>query len=191
MVVLWDLMGTLIHDPFFVEFFDGLDEPIEEWMKNRDKKAWIDFELGLIDENVFYERLFPENPAKGADMKSIFLNNYRFLPGVTKILQRLEEEGVTSHVLSNYPIWYKEMFQHLSLYPYFDRIFVSCDIGLRKPDPKIYQHVLHQLGCHPSDLIFVDDRRTNCQAAESLGIRSIHVSSVDNLERDLFKSMGF
>ena len=187
MIVLWDLMGTLIHDPFFVEFLDDLDEPIDVWMKNRDKTAWIDFELGMIGEDAFYERLFPEDPTKGPEMKSIFLNNYRFLPGVTKILQKLEEEGGCSHVLSNYPIWYRDMFQRLDLYDYFEHVFVSCDIGLRKPDPKIYQYVLNQLGCHASDLIFVDDRLRNCQAAESLGIRTVHFSSVQSLEQDLFK----
>ena len=190
MVVLWDLMGTLIHDPFFTEFLDLLDEPLGAWMKSRDRQAWIDFELGLIDENIFFERLFPEKPAKGLEMKSVFLNHYRLLPGAIKVLQRLEEEGISSHVLSNYPIWYTEMFQRLNLYLYFDQVFVSCDLGLRKPDPKIYEHVVHQLGCQASELIFIDDRLKNCEAAEALGIRTIHFSAAQNFEELLFQEIN-
>ena len=190
MVVLWDLMGTLIHDPFFVEFIERLDEPVGSWMKNRDRQAWVDFELGHIEEHEFFERLFPEDPIKGLEMKSIFMNNYRFLPGVKKVLQRVNSEGGNSHVLSNYPEWYNEMFQRLELSSYFDRVFVSCDIGLRKPDPKIYQHVLQQLDCCASELIFIDDRRVNCQSASDLGIRTIQFSSAEHLEEALFKDGG-
>tara|TARA_Y100000589_G_C27025971_1_gene576949 strand:- start:134 stop:745 length:612 start_codon:yes stop_codon:yes gene_type:complete len=184
--VLWDLMGTLIHDPFFKEYFAQLDQPVSTWMKNRDKMAWVDFELGKIDEQTFYKRIFPEDLEKGKEMKSIFLQNYRFLPGAHEILQRLKFEGVPSYVLSNYPIWYKEMFEQLNLKPYFEEVFVSCDIGLRKPDARLYQHVLDQLECQPHEFIFFDDRQINCQAAESLGIQAIHVSETTCFEDILF-----
>ena len=55
----------------------------------------------------------------------------------------------------------------------FDAVVVSCEVGLAKPDPAIYQLTLDRLGAAPVDTLFVDDRLVNTQAAETLGIRTL------------------
>ena len=56
---------------------------------------------------------------------------------------------------------------------WFDAVVVSCEVGLAKPDPAIYQFTLDRLGAAPADSLFVDDRLVNTQAAETLGIRTL------------------
>ncbi|KAK4657018.1 hypothetical protein QC762_209220 [Podospora pseudocomata] len=53
----------------------------------------------------------------------------------------------------------------------FDRIFTSCDTGMRKPDLCIYQHLIKETGIDPARTIFLDDRVENIFAARSLGLR--------------------
>lgn len=66
----------------------------------------------------------------------------------------------------------------------FFRIFNSADIGVCKPDVKIYQHVISQLGCKPSDILFIDDSLSHVQAASELGIIAHHYKSFEDFEQD-------
>jgi epoxide hydrolase-like predicted phosphatase len=53
----------------------------------------------------------------------------------------------------------------------------SSEIGIRKPDPRIFQHALEILGgIAPERALFVDDYPANVEAAEALGIRGVVVS---------------
>ena len=55
----------------------------------------------------------------------------------------------------------------------FDFIFNSAEIGLAKPDPKIYQHVLRKTETKPEYCLFIDDSKKNVEAAKKLGIKAV------------------
>jgi putative hydrolase of the HAD superfamily len=55
----------------------------------------------------------------------------------------------------------------------FERIFISAEMGMMKPDPQIYLTVLKQLSLAPVEAVFVDDFLHNIQAAQTLGMRTI------------------
>lgn len=54
-----------------------------------------------------------------------------------------------------------------------DKAFTSYELGLLKPDPQIFQTVLHKLDARPQEVIFVDDKPQNVMSAQSLGICGI------------------
>ncbi len=56
---------------------------------------------------------------------------------------------------------------------YFDAVYYSHEVGLRKPDTRIYTYVLHHAGLLPQETVFIDDLEVNVRAAEALGIRGI------------------
>jgi epoxide hydrolase-like predicted phosphatase len=93
------------------------------------------------------------------------------------ILQNLKSEGLKVAVLTNnYFIDRAKTGITTPLNPkYFDEIFESCKIGLRKPDPKVFQYVLDKLRVKPEEAIFVDDIGTNLKSAKSLGITTFQV----------------
>jgi putative hydrolase of the HAD superfamily len=55
----------------------------------------------------------------------------------------------------------------------FDYVINSSLVGLKKPDPAVYQLVLDRLGVAPQEVIFVDDMQGNVDAAAALGIHAI------------------
>ncbi|MCF2488693.1 HAD family phosphatase [Dyadobacter sp. CY347] len=57
----------------------------------------------------------------------------------------------------------------------FEIVFLSYEMGLMKPDPRIYQKVLEQAGLEAEETLFLDDNRDNIEAASKLGIDTIHV----------------
>lgn len=56
----------------------------------------------------------------------------------------------------------------------FDRIFLSFQMHLAKPDERIFRKVLSEAGLKPEETLFVDDSSENCRMAESLGIQVFH-----------------
>jgi putative hydrolase of the HAD superfamily len=90
------------------------------------------------------------------------------------------------HALSNYPEWYAWIEEGLGLSRYLSWSFVSCHTRLRKPDPAAYALAAERLGLEPAEIVFIDDRRTNCEAARAIGMAAIHFQGdVAKLEGEL------
>ena len=77
------------------------------------------------------------------------------------------------YALSNYSCWYRLIDEKLGLSRYLDWRFVSCNTGIRKPDPEAYLGAARALEVSPADCIFVDDRRRNVDAAVKVGMHGI------------------
>lgn len=56
----------------------------------------------------------------------------------------------------------------------FEVVVGSGDVGIMKPDPRIFQIALERLGVEPSEAVFVDDFIQNVHGAQALGIAAIH-----------------
>jgi epoxide hydrolase-like predicted phosphatase len=56
----------------------------------------------------------------------------------------------------------------------FDQIFISAEMGVVKPDPRIYKMVLEALDLKPEETVFVDDFLHNIEAARKVGMHGIH-----------------
>ena len=82
----------------------------------------------------------------------------------------LRKEGIEIGLLSNALPNLADTGQTLAAE---DKIFVSYELGLLKPDKAIYQSVLAKLNAKPEEVIFIDDKRENVEAAKSLGINGI------------------
>jgi putative hydrolase of the HAD superfamily len=67
----------------------------------------------------------------------------------------------------------------------FDLLVWSCQLGIVKPDPAIYRHTLAKLKTRPEEILFIDDKLPNVEAARALGIQTMEFSSVERLRSDL------
>jgi len=56
----------------------------------------------------------------------------------------------------------------------FDYMVISAEVGLVKPDPRIYLLALEELGARPEESVFIDDMLVNVEAAQALGMAGIH-----------------
>jgi len=103
-----------------------------------------------------------------------------------RLFMQLHEQGTRLFALTN---WSHETFPHaLEKFDFFSRfegVVVSGEIGITKPSPEIYQHLLTRFNLSPSDIVFIDDREENVRGAEALGISSHQYVSADGLHRFL------
>jgi putative hydrolase of the HAD superfamily len=67
----------------------------------------------------------------------------------------------------------------------YDRLFASCYMHMRKPEHRIYRHVLREMRVRPEEAVFIDDRLENVQGADEVGINGIHFTCYGNLVMDL------
>jgi putative hydrolase of the HAD superfamily len=67
----------------------------------------------------------------------------------------------------------------------FDVLVWSCQLGVVKPDPAIYRHMLNELAVQPEETLFIDDRLPNIEAARALGMQAIEFSTIERLRADL------
>jgi glucose-1-phosphatase len=67
----------------------------------------------------------------------------------------------------------------------FGRVFVSSEIGLRKPDRAAFEHVAREIGVLPGRILFFDDTESNVAGARAAGLQAVHVRSPDDVARAL------
>lgn len=189
-VLLWDVMGTLVYDPFFVEMPDFFGVSFDAMLEAKHPRAWVEFEVGERTESEFLDDFFSDG--RGFDQEAFIaavVDAYSWLPGMRPLLEDLRGAGRTMHAFSNYPVWYARIERKLRLSRYLDWTFVSCRTGVRKPDPAAYRCVVEKLELPPDDLLLIDDRERNCEAAREAGIRAVRFEGAEPL-RDLLQARG-
>lgn len=90
-------------------------------------------------------------------------------PGREDLLRDLQAQGVPLALLSNAPATMARVVEASPWSAGFSRRVFSCDLGVIKPDPKIYRTVEDALGRPGEELVFFDDRPPNVEAARQRG----------------------
>lgn len=187
--LLLDVMGTLVYEPFFVEVPRALGMSLEALLAAKHPTAWLEFERGEIDEDTFRSRFFSDGRAYPHErMREAMVEAYRLLDGIEALLDDLSARGAAMHLFSNYPCWYRLIEDKLKLSRWATWSFVSCEMGLRKPDLEIYRRAAATLEAAPETLLFVDDREANCRAAREIGMRAVRFEDAAQLRRELARS---
>lgn len=185
-VLLLDVMDTLVHEPFHAELPRLFGLTPDELVARLHPTSWIEFEEGRIDEAEFLARWFRDGRAVDRDAVHACLRaSYRWMDGMEALLDELRARDVAMHALSNYSVWYRLIEDELRLSRYLAWSFVSCEMGVRKPDPRAFEIALADLRVAPERCVFVDDRRTNLDAAARLGIRPVHATGAQDVRAAL------
>lgn len=95
-------------------------------------------------------------------------------PDVEPALESLRAAGLRVGLISNWDRRLTSLFDGLGLSPYLDTIVASADVGLRKPDPRIFELACERLGTTPSRCVHVGDH----EYADLLGATSVGMSAV-------------
>ena len=101
---------------------------------------------------------------------------WRVFEDVSDSIQVLQRRGLQVAVASNFDARLHDVFDGLASMRDFSRRYVSSLIGFRKPDRRFYEHVISDLGCEPSEVLFVgDDRLNDFEGALHSGCRALHL----------------
>jgi epoxide hydrolase-like predicted phosphatase len=113
----------------------------------------------------------PPSPTGGAPMMEFVVNE-----PVAELVHELRREGFRLGVLTNNVAEFRAQWR--TMLPFeelFDDIVDSHEVGMRKPNPAIYQLALARLGAEAGRTAFLDDVVSNVSAADALGMRGVLV----------------
>lgn len=170
-IVAFDVMDTLVVDPFREALEAATGRPLAELFARRDAAAYPAFERGELDEPGYWAAF----TRAGIDVDPEVFHRVRragiaLLPGMGALLDDLAGVVVRA-TASNYPVWIGELARdHLE--GRIDRLLASCHLGVRKPEPGFYTALLAALEADAHEVCFVDDRADNVEVARELGLRA-------------------
>jgi epoxide hydrolase-like predicted phosphatase len=100
--------------------------------------------------------------------------HFEHAPDMSGLVRRARAAGLRTALLSN--SWGND-YPRDGWDAMFDVVVISGEVGMRKPEPVIFEHTLGLLGLRPQEAVFVDDLRHNVDAAVALGIVGVqHVT---------------
>jgi putative hydrolase of the HAD superfamily len=146
-------------------------------------------ERGEIDDAAFFESLRTRlgigltDPQLLAGWHAIFVGE---MPGIAAQLARAAKHlplyalsNTNSPDVAHFSRAYAEVLRH------FRSVFVSSEIGCRKPDPAAYDHVVATIGIATPRIVFFDDLAENSAAARAHGLLGVQVMSSDDVAKAL------
>jgi len=187
--VIWDFGGVFTSSPFeaFARFESERGLPADIIRRtnanNHFENAWAKFERAEVDLDTF-DRLFAaESLALGAEVRGkdvLPLLSGDPRPEMVEALRRVKARCKTGCITNNLPANAIGSKGGRSIYTaevmaLFDHIIESAKIGLRKPDPRIYQMMTKALGVDPSRCVYLDDLGVNLKPARAMGMTTIKV----------------
>jgi putative hydrolase of the HAD superfamily len=182
--VIFDLGGVVLGSPLHAIARFEKERGIPDGFVNRlvvetaPDGAWSRLERGEFSIEEFYRDFDAECVARGhllpaADMMEAIHTSSGPRPEMLKALERLREYGLTTAALTNN--WKSDGQDRHGLRPYFDVFIESSVVGLRKPDPRIYELALERIGVTAEEAVFLDDIGGNLKTARAMGITTIKV----------------
>jgi 2-haloacid dehalogenase len=108
------------------------------------------------------------------------------IPGTVDVLAELHSTDVRLVALSN---WSAEMFpiarERFDFLAWFEGIVISGEVGVNKPDRRIFDHLVEQFDIEPEEAVFVDDSPANIDAAGGLGFCVLQFTDAATLRLEL------
>ncbi|TWB06864.1 HAD-IA family hydrolase [Bradyrhizobium stylosanthis] len=189
--VIFDFGGVLTSSPFeaFTRFETERGLPADIIRRtnaaNHLENAWAKFERAEVDIETFDQLFAAESRALGAEVRGrevLPLLQGDLRPEMVAALKRIKAQFKTGCITNNLPANAIGSMTGRSLYVaevmvLFDHVIESAKIGLRKPDPRIYQLMVETLKVDPKNCVYLDDLGVNLKPAREMGMTTIKVTS--------------
>ena len=205
--ILWDFGGVFTTSPF--ENFNKLEEELgapADFIRqvnstNPDKNAWAQFESNSVSLDDFDELFADESEGLGfrIDGKAVInVLSGDLRPRMVEVLKICKQHYKVACITNNVKAGKgpgmnqntEKANQVGQVMDLFDAIIEASVVGIRKPNPAIYQLACQALEVKPNDCAFLDDLGINLKPAKKLGMATIKVLGEEQAISDLSKLTG-
>ncbi|MEZ5172307.1 MAG: HAD family phosphatase [Bacteroidia bacterium] len=184
--IIFDLGGVILNIDYQlpVKAFKklGIDDFASHFSQAAQSSLLDDYETGKISSEEFLEAIRTLVKPEFGDREIIQAWNSILLDLPENRLFTLEKAAENHRIflLSNTnDLHIQEFNSYLleehnipSLEPFFESLYLSYEVGLRKPDRRIFEYVLQDAGLDPQSTLFIDDSVQHIQSAAELGINT-------------------
>ena len=191
--ILFDLGAVLVDwNPRYLyrPLFNGDEKAMEHFLAEIAPPWWnLEIDAGKTFDQAVAERVavHPDHAGMIALWKDGWEKMLRDeIAGSVEILGELRKEGHRLHALTN---WSAETFpiarRRFEFLKWFEDIVVSGEVGLAKPDPRIFALTIERCRLDPVRTVFIDDSLRNVEAGRNAGMHALHFRDPDQLRADL------
>lgn len=154
---------------------DRLKNPVTKILKDN----WGEIGAGFFGKKELRQAFSGLNLYSDSEIEEIIRSLTSINNNVLDLAKTLKNRGLMLYSLNNErPFWTDFRRIYFSLDKIFNRYFVSCEIGHRKPNPEIYEYALSHLNLQGADCFFTDDKKENIEAAREFGITTHHFQDI-------------
>ncbi len=182
--VLWDFGGVILTSPFEAfatyESERGLPDGFLRLVNatNPDANAWARLERSELTGAEFDAEFARESAAlghevAGRDVLAVLLGELR--PEMVAALDAVQSAGLATACLTNNVTGEFGRPEIEAVMQRFDVVVESSKIGVRKPEPRIYEIACELLDVAPDECVFLDDLGINLKPAKAMGMTTIKV----------------
>jgi HAD superfamily hydrolase (TIGR01549 family) len=148
-------------------------------------EIYLRHETGEISDAEFFAGLRAALGIKISDAQFLEGWNAIFageMPGIADQLARAAKR-LPLYAFSNTNSAHVDHFSaaYAGLLGHFREMFLSSNIGMRKPDARAFDHVVKAIGVPPGRIVFFDDLAENIEGARACGLTAVHVASSDDV----------
>ena len=206
--VIWDFGGVLTTSPF--EAFNryeeerGLPKDLIRSINatNGDTNAWAQFENSTVTLDEFDGLFAAEARERGYDVPGkdiIALLAGDLRPQMVEALRRISERLITGCITNNVKAGEgagmarspEKVAANEAIMKMFQVVIQSFVVGVRKPNPKIYEMACEALNVAPEEVVYLDDLGINLKPARAMGMQTIKVIDPDVALDELEAAVGF
>lgn len=145
---------------------------------------------GKLTEEEYWLKIIEKNNWKVdiESLKKAIRDYFEEIKGTREIIERLKERsfklGLLSVHVKEWIDYFDKKFDYHKLFHY---TLYSFEVGLRKPEKRMYELILLKLDSKPEECIFIDDNSKYLVPAKELGMKTIHFKGPGQLENELRK----
>jgi len=178
--VVFDFGGVLTGKPnreILVHFlYESLQLSESEFEKaNLEKRQAV--KEGQTDEEFWLRVASQKGLSLGSrwpsDFRSAMKESIGINPSMFAMVAELKAKNIRVVLLSNIDERLAKIIRNLGFYEPFDPCLLSYEMGVEKPGSRAYEILLEKLRCPAADIVFIDDRAENIEAALEMGLDAI------------------
>ena len=145
-----------------------------------------DFETGKISPEEFYEEVKRRTGLNVTYDRFVELWNNIFSENhkVSDMVRRLKEKYLVAIISNTNMLHFDFVYRKFPIVREIGHFILSYQLGLRKPDPKIYQVALERFRVTPQRTVYVDDLEPFVNTTRTLGLHGIHFKDENQLEAE-------
>ncbi len=149
-----------------------------------------DYSMGKISTQELYSHFLNQSSKHFSydvfveAMSDIFIPNTEIFP----IIEQLKQKNIRLVIISNTcESHYRYIASHYPIMDLFDDKILSFQVGLLKPDPRIFQKALEIAKCSPQECFYTDDISTFIESAKKTGLNGTLFTDVPSLKKELIQ----